>query len=75
MIPNAARRSAFRRFELHRDVVPGIVAEGVAFSNGYCSLTWLTPHTSVACYPSIETLEAIHGHAGQTRIVYLDEVE
>ena len=26
----------------------GLVAEGVLFSNGWCSLTWLTGHKSVA---------------------------
>lgn len=68
-----------RRFELHRDVDAtgvsgtGAVAEGVEFSNGYCALTWRTVHTSVAFYPSIATLEAIHGHNGQTRIVWVDK--
>lgn len=67
-----------RRFELHRDVDEtgisgiGVVAEGVQFTNGYCALTWLTLHTSVAFYPSIETLEAIHGHQGKTRVVWID---
>lgn len=48
----------------------GKVAEGVVFSNGWCALTWLTENTSVAFYPSIETLEAIHGHHGNTAVVY-----
>ncbi len=48
----------------------GRVAEGVQFSNGWCAMSWLTQHTSVAFYPSIETLEAIHGHGGKTRIVF-----
>jgi hypothetical protein len=48
----------------------GRVAEGVVFSNGWCALTWLSTNTSVAFYPSIETLEAIHGHHGATEIVY-----
>ena len=67
-----------RRFELHRDEdatgVSGVgrVAQGVEFDNGFCALTWLTAHTSVAVYPSIESLEAIHGHGGRTRIAWLD---
>ena len=48
----------------------GKVAEGVVFSNGWCALTWLTEHTSVAFYPSLESLEYIHGHHGKTRIVW-----
>jgi hypothetical protein len=50
----------------------GRVAEGVVFSNGWCAMTWLTANTSVAFYPDIETLEAIHGHHGYTKIVYED---
>ena len=65
-----------RRFHLDRAVDisgssgTGIVAEGVEFSNGYCALTWRTLNTSVAFYPNMATLEAIHN--GQTRVVYLD---
>lgn len=65
-----------RKFWLMREVDEtgvsgtGRVAEGVVFSNGWCALTWLTVHTSVAFYPGIDTLEAIHGHHGATRIVY-----
>ena len=67
-----------RRFELHRDTDAtgvsgvGIVAEGVEFGNGYCALTWRTVNTSVAFYPDIQTLEAIHGHSGATRVVWVD---
>ena len=48
----------------------GLVAEGVVFSNGWCTLHWLTKFTSVAFYPSIAELEAIHGHNGATKIVW-----
>ena len=48
----------------------GIVAQGVVFDNGWCALTWLTEHTSVAFYTSISEVEAIHGHNGKTRIVF-----
>lgn len=67
---------AARTFHLQRSEdatgVSGVgkVAEGVVFSNGWCALTWLTENTSVAFYPSIETLEAIHGHHGNTAVVY-----
>lgn len=52
----------------------GIVAEGVMFSNGKCVLSWLTKHTSVAVYDSIDELEAIHGHNGKTVIVHKLEI-
>ncbi|AXH67292.1 hypothetical protein SEA_WOFFORD_119 [Streptomyces phage Wofford] len=66
-------------FELHRDVDAsgvsgtGIVAQGVQFDNGQCAMSWLSQWTSVALYPDIETLEAIHGHNGNTRVVWLEE--
>lgn len=46
----------------------GIVAEGVEFSSGKCSLAWVTQYRSVAVYDSIHELEAIHGHDGATVI-------
>lgn len=52
----------------------GLVAEGVIFSNGWCALTWLTEHTSVAFYQGIEEVEAIHGHDGKTKIVTGTEI-
>jgi hypothetical protein len=50
----------------------GRVAEGCVFSNGWVALTWLTAHTSVAFYPSMDHVEAVHGHNGKTRIVFED---
>lgn len=47
----------------------GLVAEGVVFTNGWCAMTWLTEYTSIAFYQSIKEVEAIHGHAGNTRIL------
>jgi hypothetical protein len=47
----------------------GRVAEGVVFDNGWCAMTWLSQHTSVAFYTSIAEVEAIHGHNGKTDVV------
>ena len=52
----------------------GIVAEGIQFSTGKCVLAWVTQYRSIAVYDSIQELEAIHGHDGRTRIVWLEEV-
>lgn len=52
----------------------GRVAEGVLFSNGRVALTWLTKHTSVSVYDSMDAVEAIHGHGGKTRVVFDEEV-
>lgn len=72
--------SAHRRFVLQRDVDvsgvsgTGVVAEGVAFSSGVVALTWLSDWpTSVVFHDrGIESVEAVHGHGGATRIVWLD---
>jgi len=50
----------------------GFVAEGVQFRNGQCVLRWRTAHTSIAIYASIADVKAIHGHGGNTVILYED---
>lgn len=68
-----------RQFHLVRDddetgiSGKGVVAEGVEFSNGMCALCWLTAMHSVAVYPNIRQLEAIHGHNGRTRVLWVQE--
>lgn len=72
-----------RRFHLQRDLDisgvsgTGIVAEGVEFSSGVVALTWLSEWpTSVVFHDrGIESVEAIHGHGGATRIVWDDPAE
>lgn len=65
-----------RTFYLQRDVDEtgisgtGRVAEGVQWSNGWCSMMWLTDLFSLVAYPSIEAVEKIHGHGGKTHIVW-----
>lgn len=68
----------FRRFYLRRltDVSgisgTGIVAEGIEYSNGKCTLAWATEYQSVAVYDSLADLEAIHGHGGATVVEFID---
>lgn len=69
-----------RRFVLNRieDVSgvsgDGIVAEGVEFSNGVVALQWTSEFpTSVVFHDrGMESVEAIHGHGGKTRIEWVD---
>lgn len=67
-----------RLFELHRDVDSsgvsgtGVVAQGVEFDNGQCAMSWLSQWQSVAIYPDITVLENIHGHNGNTRVVWIE---
>lgn len=50
----------------------GVVAEGIEFSSGVVALTWLSDWpTSVVFHDrGIESVEAVHGHGGATRIVW-----
>jgi hypothetical protein len=67
-----------RPFWLVRDVDvsgvsgTGVVAEGVEFSSGVVALTWLSDWpTSVVFHDrGMDSVEAIHGHSGATRIVF-----
>ena len=49
----------------------GIVAEGVIFSNGKCSMSWRSKTTSTVIYDSLEDIQKIHCHEG-TEIVLFD---
>lgn len=49
----------------------GVVAVGFIFPNGQCVLSWLTDKTSIAIYPDIETVKAIHGHNGKTQVIQM----
>lgn len=72
-----------RRFQLHRDVDEtgisgtGIVADGVLFDDeedGPVVLRWRGGFpTSVVFHDrAMASVEAVHGHGGRTRIVWLD---
>jgi hypothetical protein len=70
--------SNMRRFQLKRDIDEsgvsgtGIVAEGIEFTSGVIAMTWYSPHRAVNVYESIKTLEALHGHEGKTKIIFID---
>lgn len=67
-----------RRFELHRDQDvsgvsgTGVVAEGVRFTDGTTAVRWHGERPSTVVWECIEDAEAIHGHSGATRFVWLD---
>ncbi len=48
----------------------GCVAEGVVFGNGWVAMVWLSDRPSLVFYPTIEDVEAIHGHDGRTEVVF-----
>jgi hypothetical protein len=49
----------------------GIVAVGIIFPNGWCVQCWLTDHQTIAYFPSIEEVKAVHGHDGATRVLIM----
>lgn len=65
-----------RLFQLQRDVDvsgvsgTGIVADGVEFPDGACVIRWRGERQSIVVWPSIDDVEAIHGHGGATQIVW-----
>ena len=50
----------------------GRVAEGCQFDTGWCALVWLTNESAMSFYPSIGSVERIHGHGGMTQVVWVD---
>ena len=65
-----------RTFTLERDTdVSGVsgtgtVADGVVFPDGVTVIRWRGERQSTVVWPSVEDVEAIHGHNGATRIVF-----
>jgi len=66
------------RFQLHRhrnlanpDAI-GLVASGCQWPDGVVALRWNTSTPSVAIYDSITVVQAVHGHNGDTEVLWLD---
>lgn len=70
---------AARRFVLERDRdVTGVsgtgrVAEGVIWSDGTVDVHWLGARPSWVHWRTLGDAQAIHGHDGATRFVFLDQ--
>jgi hypothetical protein len=50
----------------------GRVAEGVLFDNGLIALSWISLHKCVNIYASYAEMMAVHGHDGDTELVWED---
>ena len=50
----------------------GTVADGVVFPDGTTVIRWRGGRQSTVVWPGIDDVEAIHGHGGATRIVWID---
>lgn len=70
--------SETRRFRLERDVDvtgasgTGHVADGVLWPDGTVTVRWRGERNSTVNWDRLEDAEAVHGHGGATRIVWLD---
>lgn len=52
----------------------GRVADGVLWTDGTVTVKWLGEHTSEVSWPrGMESVDAIHGHDGRTKVVWHDE--
>lgn len=71
-----------RAFILQRDLDMtgvsgvGVVAWGVEFPDGVCALRWTSqwPTSVVFHERGMEGVKAVHGHDGNTRVLYIDEM-
>jgi hypothetical protein len=70
-----------RRFQLHReeDVTGvsgvGVVADGCAWADGTAVVHWRGEHRSTVVWAGpdgLTSVEAVHGHEGRTRVVFID---
>ena len=50
----------------------GNIAEGVLFDDGQIALLWLSDRASVGIYKTLEDVVHIHGHEGNTEVVWID---
>lgn len=48
----------------------GIVADGVLWQDGTCTIRWRGEHPSIAHWQDIEHAKQIHGHGGHTLFVF-----
>jgi hypothetical protein len=70
--------ASMRRFHFNRtEDASGIsglgrVAEGVLFDNGLIALSWISLHKCVNIYASYAEMMAVHGHDGDTELIWED---
>lgn len=50
----------------------GLIAWGVEFPDGKVVMRWTGEIAQTSIWENIDELEAIHGHEGKTRVVWLD---
>jgi hypothetical protein len=48
----------------------GVVAIGCQLPSGTCVLEWTSYHTSLGIYRNVNDINSLHGHGGNTEIVW-----
>lgn len=51
----------------------GVKAAGVVFDDGMTVVHWFTQFGGTEVYRSLRQCEECHGHAGRTKIIFIDE--
>ena len=50
----------------------GVVAEGCVFTDGSVALRWHGANPATAVWPDLDSVLAVHGHAGATVVRWID---
>lgn len=58
-----------RHEDVHGNSGTGVVAEGVIFDMGMCSMTWLSDIPTVTNFRNIVDVGKLHGHDGKTQVI------
>ena len=54
----------------------GDVAHGCLFPDGKVAVRWCVgTHRSTSLWDSLEAVEAIHGHGGKTKVVWVSQID
>jgi hypothetical protein len=67
-----------KRFVLNRTIDAtgtggtGIIADGVEFPSGKCVIHFRPAPESIIIFDSVADMKSVHGHGGQTQIVWTD---
>lgn len=62
----------FRKHDVSGVSGTGIIAEGVEFTDGTVALRWLSDNPTITIHDGgLESVEAIHGHGGNTEIRFV----
>lgn len=72
-LSNAKRFVLVREEDVSGTSGTGVVAEGIQWSNGTCSMHWMSQFDTKEDLGSIAAVEEIHGHGGKTKIVWVDK--